>query len=86
MNFRKNVRGHGKVMEFRFFCPNIPCCLKRGNILLIIEQKYTPKRLGFQHFLLVKENLYRSRKCPGKVIECYCPISVLNLASFLCKT
>ena len=50
MDFRKNGRGHGKVMEFHFFSPKISCCLKTGKILLVTEQKYAPKRLGFQHF------------------------------------
>ena len=46
------MHGHGIL----FFGPNILCCLKTVNILLVIEQKYASKRLGFQHFL-VMENL-----------------------------
>ena len=48
-------------MEFHIFGPNISCCLKTGNIFLVIEQKYAPKRPGFKHFL-VKENRNCSRK------------------------
>ena len=47
MDFRENSRAHGKVMEFHFFGPKISCCLKTGKILLVSEQKYAPKRLGF---------------------------------------
>ena len=75
MDFRENSRGHGKVMEFHFFGPNISCCLKTGKIFLVTEKKYAPKRLGFQHFW-VMENFNWSGKSHGKVIEFYCPISV----------
>ena len=47
-----------KVIErshFTFsFGPNISSCLKTGSILFVIEQKYAPKRLGFQHFLVME--------------------------------
>ena len=80
MDFRENGQGHGTVMEFHFYGPKIPCCLKTGNILLVIEQKYAPNRLGFQHFWAM-ENLNWSWKSHGKVIEFYCPISVWTLQS-----
>ena len=66
MDFRKNGRGHGKVMEFHFLAQ---------IYLLVMAQKYAQKRLGFQHFL-VMENSNWSWKSHGKVIEFYCLISV----------
>ena len=51
MEFRKNGRGHGKVMEFSFFGPNISGCLETRNILLVREQKIYPKKAGFSAFL-----------------------------------
>ena len=64
MDFRKNGRGNGKIMEFHFFGPNISYCLKTGNILLVIEQKYAPKRAGFsvlfshwKHKLIMEKSL-----------------------------
>ena len=62
MEFRKNGRGHGKVMEFSFFGPNICSCLETRNILLVRGQKYAPQKAGFLAFLshgklkLVMEN------------------------------
>ena len=55
MDFRRNGRGHGKVMEFHFFGPKISCCLKTEKTLLVTEQKYVSKRLGFQHFIVVEK-------------------------------
>ena len=54
MDFRKNGRGHGKVMEIHLFGPSVSHCLKTGNNFLDIKQKYSPKRLGFQHFLVME--------------------------------
>ena len=48
VDFRENGRGHGKVIGF-FFGPNILCDLKTASIVLVIQQKYAPKRLGLQH-------------------------------------
>ena len=57
MDFRKNDRGHGKLSHgISYFGPKISCCLKTGNVLLVIEQKCALKRLDFRHFL-VMENL-----------------------------
>ena len=39
-----------KSWNFIFFGPKILCCLKTGKVLVVTEKKYTPKRLGFQHF------------------------------------
>ena len=47
-------RGHGKVMEFHFFSPNISFCLETGSIFLVIAQKYAPKKLGFQYALVME--------------------------------
>ena len=54
MDFRKNGRGHGKVMEIHLFGPSVSRCLKTGNNFLDIKQKYSSKRLGFQHFLVME--------------------------------
>ena len=51
MDFRRNGRGHGKVMEFHFLGPNISCCLKTGKILLVTEQKTCLQKAGFSVFL-----------------------------------
>ena len=55
IDFRKNGRGHGKYMscEISYFGTTISCCLKTWNILLVIGQKYAPKRVGFQHLLFM---------------------------------
>ena len=45
-----------EINEISLFVPTISCCLKIGNILLVIKQKYASKRLGLQCFL-VMENL-----------------------------
>ena len=86
MGFRENVGGHGKSWNF-IFCSKYFVLLKTGNIFLVIEQKYTSKRLGFRHFL-VMENSNWSWKIQidqGKVSGCYCPVSVLILAQTLAK-
>ena len=49
MDFRRNGRGYGKVMEFHFFGPKISCCLKTGKIILVTEQKCLQKA-GFSAF------------------------------------
>ena len=56
MEFRENGRGHGKVMEFHFFWSKDFMLFENWKNLLVTEQKYAPKRLGFQHFR-VMENL-----------------------------
>ena len=43
-----------KSYGISFLGPDISCCSKTGSILLVIEQKYAPKRLGFQHFLVME--------------------------------
>ena len=55
-------------MEF-FFGSNISCCLKTGNILFVLEQKFAPKKLDFQHFLVIEKFKLVMEKF-------YCPISV----------
>ena len=39
------------LVEFLFFSPNISCRLKTGNMLLVINPKYTPQIAGFSAFL-----------------------------------
>ena len=56
------------------FGPNILCCLKTRNILLVMG-KNMPKKAGFSAFLNhVKLKLVMESH--GKVIEFYRPISV----------
>ena len=55
MDFWENGQGHEKLLEFHLFGPNISCCLKTENILLI-EKNVCLKKAVFQHFL-VMENL-----------------------------
>ena len=62
MDFRKNGRGHRRVWNI-IFCPNISCCLKTGNILLVFEQKHAPKRLSFQHFVVMGNLKWSERGC-----------------------
>ena len=57
MDFRENVRVHGKVIEFQSltcFSPNISCCLKTGNILLVTEQKYRCICYGLKFIISLK--------------------------------
>ena len=42
MDFRENGQGH-ESHGISILGPNILCCLKTGSILLVIEQKFTPK-------------------------------------------
>ena len=50
-----------KSREMSFFGRSISCCLKTENIFFAIEQKYAPRMLGFQQFL-VMENVNWSWK------------------------
>ena len=50
MDFRRNGRGHGKVMEFHFFGPKISCCLKTEKTLLVTEIKIWLQKAGFSAF------------------------------------
>ena len=54
MDFRKKWPRSWESHEISYFGPTISCCLKIGNILLGTKQEYAPKRLGFQHFLVMK--------------------------------
>ena len=54
VDFRENGRGRGKAVLTHgicFFSPNISCRLKTGNMLLVINPKYTPQIAGFSAFL-----------------------------------
>ena len=53
MDFLKNGPGHGKVMDFSFLSKDI-MLFENWKILLVTEQKYAPKRMGFQHFQVME--------------------------------
>ena len=57
---------------FYFIGPNILCCLKTGNILLVTEQKYAPQKTAFSAFVCHG----KLTTGHGEVIGFYCPISV----------
>ena len=55
MDLEKMAEVMEKIMQFLFWSKYI-VLFENWNILLIIKQKYDPKWLGFQHFL-VMENI-----------------------------
>ena len=50
MDFRKTGCGHGKVLEFHFLFQIFLAVLKTRNIVLVIQQNYTPMKAGFSAF------------------------------------
>ena len=79
MEFEKVFSSTGKVMDFKkkgdvmekswnfiFLVQIFRTCLKTRNILLFIEQKYAPKRLGHGKFKLVL------KKSLNSIAQCLC--------------
>ena len=57
----------GKMAEVMENLVQIFQCLKTGSSLLVIEQKYVPKRLGFQHFLVMEKSFLFPNFCVNLV-------------------